>query len=146
MQNLQIIKADNNPNLKKKCTTVINNSLYKEFTENLLNLMYKSNGVGIAANQVGVLKNIIIVLNDSGPLIMFNPKIIDSSPELVLGTEGCLSFENIECSIERPKWVKVQFSNLNEELHTVLLENLAARIFFHEYDHLNGITMLDRKK
>ncbi len=78
------------------------------------------------------------------PVVMINPKILSASNELIAGDEGCLSVPGKRVSILRHQWLEVSWQNLSGEHNTARLEGFVARIFQHELDHLDGITLLER--
>lgn len=106
-------------------------------------------GVGLAAPQVGV--NIrLMVWNESGKkgegqeVVLVNPRIISSSKDNKVFEEGCLSFPNIYGDVIRPSKVKVKAQDLTGKKFTVSISGFAARIFQHEFDHLQGTLLCDR--
>ena len=105
--------------------------------EDMLDTMYETNGVGLAAPQVGVLKRIVVIDVGEGPLILINPEIIETSGEQT-GDEGCLSVPGKVGQVTRPNYVKVkaQDVDMNEVIYEG--EELLARAFCHEIDHLDG--------
>lgn len=105
--------------------------------EDMLDTMYETNGVGLAAPQVGVLKRIVVIDVGEGPLILINPEIIETSGEQT-GDEGCLSVPGKAGQVTRPNYVKVkaQDVDMNEVIYEG--EELLARAFCHEIDHLDG--------
>lgn len=124
--------------LEKRCKEV------KEMTprtamliDDMLDTMYEEFGVGLAAPQVGVLKRIAVVDIGDGPYVMINPEIIESAGSQT-GDEGCLSLPGKAGQVTRPNYVKVRC--LNEEMEEVIYEGeeLLARAFCHEIDHLDG--------
>ncbi len=123
--------------------------------DDMLETMYEANGVGLAAPQVGVLKQIIVIdvsseLEDedesedvnNGPFVLINPEIIESSGEQT-GQEGCLSVPGKYGIVTRPNYVKVKA--LDRDMNEIELEGegLLARAFCHEIDHLNGKMFVD---
>lgn len=134
------ILQDGDKRLLKKSKRVakIDNSI-RELAENLIITMKSANGVGLAAPQCGILKQVIIVLINEEPQVLINPEIIFESEEKVTEEEGCLSFRNQFYPIPRAKEVTVKYKNLSghpvRESHTGLI----ARILQHEIDHLHGI-------
>ena len=108
-----------------------------ELVDDMLETMYESNGVGLAAPQVGILKRIVVIDVGEGPIVLINPEIIETSGEQT-GEEGCLSLPGKWGIVTRPNYVKVRA--LNEEMEEVELEGegLLARAFCHEIDHLGG--------
>ena len=110
--------------------------------------MVGANGVGLAAPQVGVSKQICIVdlsvgENPDDLHILINPEII-ANEGIQKGEEGCLSFPDIVTVVERPYKVTVRAQNLSGNTFEVSGEGLLARAFCHEIDHLNGVLMTDR--
>ena len=99
--------------------------------------MYEAMGVGLAAPQVGILKRIVVIDVGEGPIILINPVIIETAGEQC-GEEGCLSVPGKAGLVTRPNYVKVRA--LNEEMEEIELEGeeLLARAFCHELDHLDG--------
>ncbi len=139
------------PRLLEPChpIDVIDDSV-RELAANMAEEMYRSNGVGLAAPQVGVQKRMVVVdcdLDEYGkrPLVLINPEVIWSSEELEHAGEGCLSIPGVSFEIERPVGVKVRALDLEgEEVIHDAPEGLFARCLQHEIDHVNGITMFER--
>lgn len=118
------------------------------FIADMHQTMIKANGVGLAAPQVGVSKQVAIIdlsvgENPDDLHILINPEII-ASEGLQKGEEGCLSFPDIITVVERPYNVTVRAQNLSGDFFEVTGEGLLARAFCHEIDHLNGVVMTDR--
>ena len=109
--------------------------------------MAESNGVGLAAPQVG-LKKRILVLNHTGEekdnLTLVNPRIVDRSGPLTSFDEGCLSFPGIYAEIERPDRCKVEAVDIHGEPIVAEYDGFVSRIIQHEYDHLEGVLLVDR--
>jgi peptide deformylase len=108
--------------------------------------MQAADGVGLAANQVGILKRLFTwgVGEDEGEWgSVVNPVLLDASEELQGGDEGCLSFPGLFYPLDRPLRVAVAFRDLDGEERNVQLEGLLARIWLHEMDHLNGVLFID---
>jgi peptide deformylase len=113
-------------------------------------VMYAAEGVGLAAPQVGFNKR-LMVFNESGDrkkwleeVIMINPRIVEKSEATEVGIEGCLSFPDMDGDVERAKSVKVEALNTRGKKITKKFTGWTARIFQHEYDHLDGIVYVDR--
>jgi|TARA_B100001094_G_scaffold95592_1_gene91604 peptide deformylase len=112
-----------------------------KIAEEMINDMIKFNGVGLAANQVGFNGRIFVMKPKSGkPYAVINPTIEGVSATSKLDVEGCLSFPNLFLYVNRPDKVDVNFLDIEGKNVTMLLEDLEARIFLHEFDHLEGIT------
>ena len=113
-------------------------------------VMYAAEGVGLAAPQVGVNKR-LMVYNESGDrkkwldeVVMVNPVITDFSEAVDVGTEGCLSFPDMSGEVQRSKWIKVEALTLKGKKMKKKFTGWEARIFQHEYDHLDGVVYIDR--
>lgn len=109
----------------------------QDLIEDMLDTMYEAQGVGLAAPQVGILKRIVVIDVGEGPIVLINPEIIETSGEQT-GDEGCLSVPGMAGQVTRPNYVKVRA--LDEEMNEVEYEGeeLLARAFCHEIDHLDG--------
>ena len=135
--------------LKKKCQEIKNiNSDIISLSKDLLETMYKSSGIGLAAPQIGVLKRIFVM--DCGeeeknkePYVFINPEIVWVSDELNLHEEGCLSIPEIYVEIERPKKVKINFKDIMGDNKSEFFEGISATCVQHEIDHLNGKLSID---
>ncbi len=114
-------------------------NIVKLMKENML----LEDGIGLAANQIGITKRIILIAFENEPEIMFNPEIIWKSDDEDYMTEGCLSFENLVVEIKRKKSVKIAYKNLENQPVVKILDGIYARVAQHEIDHLNGILIVD---
>ncbi len=105
--------------------------------EDMLDTMYETGGVGLAAPQVGILQRIVVIDVGEGPIVLINPEIIETSGEQT-GDEGCLSVPGKAGCVTRPNYVKVKAfdAGMNEVIYEG--EELLARAFCHEIDHLEG--------
>ena len=106
--------------------------------EDMFETMYETNGVGLAAPQVGILKRIVVMdVDDGNQYVLINPEILETSGSQT-GMEGCLSVPNKSGEVTRPNYVKVKA--LNEKMEEFILEGeeLLARCILHECDHLDG--------
>lgn len=114
-----------------------------QLLEDMAETMYKENGVGLAAPQVGVLRRVIVIDIGDGLIKFINPEIVEMEGEQQ-DVEGCLSIPNIIGEVKRPYRVKVK--GLNEFGKAVEMEatELLARAFCHEIDHLDGILFIDK--
>jgi len=137
--------------LRKKTgrVTEINNKTI-ELIRDMFATMRNANGVGLAANQVGVDKQIFIVdisgvegYQDSKPLTIINPKIIERSDEKIKIEEGCLSIPDIRAELLRPKDIVITYQDTDLKEHTIKASDILARVMQHEYDHLQGILFID---
>lgn len=124
--------------LTKKCKEVTKMTLRNRILINdMLDTMYESEGVGLAAPQVGILKRIVVIDIGDGPIVLINPKILETSGEQT-GEEACLSVPGKSGVVTRPNYVRIR--TLNEDMEEVEMEGeeLLARAFCHEIDHLEG--------
>lgn len=122
--------------------------------DNLIATVGQANGVGIAAPQVAESYHLFIVASRPNlrypnaptmePTAMINPKILAHSTEIVKGWEGCLSIPEIRGYVPRYEAIEIEYTDRNGKLQKQELTDFVARIFQHEYDHLNGIVFLDR--
>lgn len=137
--------------LRKKAALVkeISNEDIK-LIKDMFETMHNANGVGLAANQVGVDKSIFIV-DISGieghenvkPMVFINPKIVERSKDKSVVEEGCLSIPDVRGEIERPKSIKITYQDYDLKEHTIEAYEILARAIQHEYDHLKGILIVD---
>ena len=109
----------------------------KNLVQDMLDTMYEKMGVGLAAPQVGILKQIVVIDVGEGPIVLINPEIVETSGEQT-GEEGCLSVPGKWGIVTRPNYVKVRALNENMEEFEIEGEELLARAFCHEIDHLGG--------
>ena len=111
-----------------------------KLAEQMHTLMIQNNGIGLAAPQVNINKSFFIVGDKTRYKLAVNPKIIETSEEKVLMTEGCLSFPGLFLKVLRPLNCVVEYVNNKGETVNEKLEGMMSRVFQHETDHLNGIT------
>ena len=113
--------------------------------EMLIQHMVYHEGIGLSANQIGIpFKVFSMMVNDKDVICCFNPKIIEESDEQVIFSEGCLSFPQLFLKIKRPERVMVKYQNADGDEISAHFDGLAARVFQHEMDHMNGTTYLNR--
>ena len=106
--------------------------------------LYESeSGIGLAAPQVGIQRQIFVWDMDDAPMVILNPKIVESDGEWVYD-EGCLSIPGLYVEMTRPKTVLMTGVDLNGNEISFEADELEARLFQHELDHLNGVLMFDR--
>lgn len=116
------------------------------FIKDMKETMLKKDGIGLAGNQVDVLKRIIVVNTKDGPLVLINPKISGKSFKKEEAEEGCLSLPDIYGIVRRHR--KITVSAYTQDGTRVKLKTIGmfARVIQHEVDHLNGILFTDRAK
>ncbi|HEV2092781.1 MAG TPA: peptide deformylase [Rubrobacter sp.] len=113
-------------------------------TEDMLLTMHEREGVGLAANQVGRLRRVLVAALEEDEYVVVNPVIEARSDETETLAEGCLSIPGIQVEVERPVAVTVTGKDAAGEDLRIEAQGLLARIFQHEVDHLDGVLILDR--
>lgn len=116
----------------------------RNIAANMIRTMEKNSGIGLAANQVGILKQIIVVLVNNEPKVMINPEILDFSKEYCVMNEGCLSFPQQFYDIQRPEKVKVKYRCLSGRPMIEWYGGIEARCILHEIDHIRGIVFTEK--
>ncbi len=155
-QKVREIAQLGDPVLRQKSSKVddTNSEQVVKVVEVMLNTLSKSNGVGIAAPQVSESVRIVIIASrpskrypsapEMEPVIMFNPYFENLSEEVNKDWEGCLSIPGIRALVPRYEKIKVSYQNQQGTQQELLTDGFIARIFQHEYDHLDGLVYLDR--
>lgn len=121
----------------------------KSTARRMFKLMYAADGVGLAAPQVGINKRLMVYNEFGDPkkwlneIVLVNPRIVEKSPGRDIATEGCLSFPGMDGPVERSKWIKVEAQNLKGKKLKKKFTGFEARLFQHEYDHLDGVVYID---
>ncbi len=132
--------------LTKKCREVKAMTPHlKELISDMLETMYDAEGVGLAAPQVGVLRQIVVIDIGEGPIVLVNPRIIEQDGEQE-GNEGCLSVPGKAGVVVRPNHVVAEGLNENMEPVRIEGEELLARAICHELDHLQGVMYTSKVK
>jgi len=130
--------------LKKICRPVINfDARLHTLLDDMHDTVVAADGAGLAAPQVGVLRRVVLVINGDDFLELINPEIVETKGEQI-EAEGCLSVPGIYGTVSRPAYVKVRAQDRFGEWFEVEGEELAARAFCHEIDHLNGTLFTDK--
>ena len=139
------IKTFGDPVLKTRAAPVREfDETLQRLTEDMLTTMREREGVGLAANQVGRLRRVLVAAVEDDEYAVVNPKLETSSEETELFAEGCLSIPGIHVDVERPTAVTVTGQDLSGKPIRLEAEGLLARVLQHEIDHLNGVLILDR--
>jgi peptide deformylase len=117
--------------------------------QSMIEFMLDNRGIGLAANQIGVAKQVFVMgsKNIPGftePFAIFNPKIIEASKEQILDQEGCLSYPGLYLHIKRPEWIVAEFQDSSGNFKEIKIDGYMAKCFQHEFDHLNGVCFVDR--
>lgn len=142
------------PVLRKQSVEINKGDNLMEIVTNIFDTLKKEGGLGLTATQIGVLKRLFLM--DTSPLIednpeiekveqaFINPEILERSSETIKYEEGCLSIPGIYESVERPVKIRVRYQDTFFNTIEKELDGIQARIFQHEYDHLEGILFIDR--
>lgn len=135
---IRTIREIGDPVLEKKCKEVKEmTERTRELIDDMIETMYDAEGVGLAAPQVGILKRICVIDVGEGPIVLINPRVVETSGEQS-GHEGCLSVPGKSGVVTRPNYVKVVALDENMESIEVEGTELLARAILHETDHLDG--------
>ncbi len=138
------IRTIGDPVLKQVATDVsIIDATTARLVDDMLDTMYEAPGIGLAAPQIGVQKRLIVWDIGEGPESIINPRISESDGEWVF-EEGCLSIPGLYFEIVRPKLVHVEGLDLDGNEVSFDADELLARLFQHELDHLDGVLMVER--
>ncbi|MDR0795144.1 MAG: peptide deformylase [Tannerella sp.] len=142
------------PVLREKAETVDRNHPdLQQLVDDMFETMYKADGVGLAAPQVGLPIRLFVI--DANSLtkdhpeckefkrVMINPEILDKKDEIISLEEGCLSFPGIHEKVARSAGIKVQYTDEKHIQRTEILEGFNARVVQHEFEHLNGGVFID---
>lgn len=136
---LRKIFSDKDPALHKVCKPVENfDSKLHRLLDDMRDTLIESGGVGLAAPQVGILRRVVLVDNGEEILELVNPTLLETDGEQE-GPEGCLSVEGKYGLVKRPYYAKVRAQDRNGNWYEAEGEELTARCFCHELDHLDGI-------
>lgn len=137
--------------LRKKVDTVTQiDDKTIELIRFMFDTMRNANGIGLAANQVGINKSIFVVdispvedYEKYKPITMINPRIVNKSDETSSFEEGCLSIPDIRAEVIRPKEITIKYQDIDLAEQQIDVDDLYARVIQHEYDHLKGILFTD---
>ena len=136
------------PILRKKCKDVFPEEDLSDLINDMMDSMYEAEGNGLAANQIGVNKNLFVVDishidENETPRVFLNGKIENSQGESVY-SEGCLSLPEIKFDVARPEIITFSFQDKDRKKKVEEFDGLLSRAIQHEVDHLNGILIIDR--
>ena len=138
MRNLVL---EDDPILKKRCQPFDFDNPQedpKKLAKELVEAMYKYEGLGLSACQIGVDLKVFSMISDDSPIVCFNPRITEYSEETTYMREGCLTFPGLWFPIQRAHGVNVTFANEEGENMSGTFVQLTAKVFQHEYDHMLG--------
>lgn len=128
----------------------VNDEIRQTIVE-MLQTMYSNDGIGLAAPQVGINKQLLVIdleLKDENkpPLVMINPEVKSAGGDLITSEEGCLSVPEVFLDVIRPDKVEVVYRDEEGRPQRIVADGLLARVIQHEMDHLNGVLFVDRVK
>ncbi len=137
------IRYDDDEILRKRSREIeeIDNKI-RELALDMIDTMYKYDGVGLAAPQIGILKRIVVIDPGTGPKVFINPVITKRSGSQT-GEEGCLSSPNVFGNVDRPANITVEYYDIEGKVQKIKAKDLEAVILCHEIDHLDGKLFLD---
>lgn len=143
---LRKIRTEGDDCLRMQCKPVkeINNNIHILIND-MFDTMYDANGVGLAAPQVGIVKQVVVIDDYEGNVLaLINPKIEQIGTEMQTSTEGCLSLPGYSGNVQRPKKVRVTALDETGEEIEIIAEDMLAVILSHEIDHLSGTLYKDK--
>jgi peptide deformylase len=150
MSVLKIVKYPSDILLQKLQPVENFDSDLKYIVKDMFETMYAYNGIGLAANQVGINKRIVVVdvsLREERkvlPIVLINPQIVNYSKKKQVAEEGCLSFPGFFEKVVRSLSVEIEYYDINGKRQRIIAEGLLARVLQHEIDHINGIVFVKR--
>lgn len=140
---LRNILTDENPALHKVCKPVTNfDTKLHRLLDDMIETLEEAEGVGLAAPQVGILRRVVVVDTGDEVIELVNPSLLETSGEQI-GAEGCLSYPGKYGLVKRPNYASVRAQDRNGNWFVVEGEELTARCFCHELDHLDGIMFME---
>jgi peptide deformylase len=138
------IRLFGDPVLRQRATEIENvDASLVRLAEDMIQTMYEAPGVGLAAPQVGVQRRLFVYDVGDGPFSVINPQIVETSGEW-LYEEGCLSIPGLSWELVRPKEVHLRGFDLDGNELDIEADELLARCFQHEMDHLDGVLIVER--
>ncbi|CAB5066713.1 MAG: peptide deformylase [Actinobacteria bacterium] len=138
------IRTYGDPVLKSQSLAIENiDDKLVRLTDAMFDIMYEAPGIGLAAPQIGVQKQLFVYDIGDGADVLINPVVVESSGEWVY-EEGCLSIPGLYVEMVRPKEILLKGINIDGEEVSVEADELLSRLFQHELDHLNGVLMFER--
>lgn len=137
-----------NPLLNTVCEPCeVGDKSLKKLAKQMVKAMYKNDGCGLAAPQLGVTKRLVVIdceEEQGNPIVLVNPEILETKGEPVTDDEGCLSCPGVAVPIKRPPWARVRYFDLDGEEWIIEGDGLLGRCLQHEIDHLDGVTLFER--
>lgn len=145
---LKVVTAPD-PMLREVCTECeVGDASLKKLAKKMAATMYKNDGCGIAAPQVGILKRFVVIdcdvdSEEENPIAMVNPVIVETKGEIEEAEEGCLSCPGISVPVARPVWARCRYFDLDGNECEISGDGLLGRCLQHECDHLDGKTLFE---
>ena len=136
----KLIEAEN-PIMKVRLSGCSPDLDRDDVEEKLLDSMKNYNGIGLSANQIGIMERVFVMYSDvkkRETITCFNPKIVTQSDTKILMDEGCLTYPGLWLKVKRPDGIEVEYEDKNGEIQHQAMFGLECRIFLHEYDHMEG--------
>jgi peptide deformylase len=115
-----------------------------QLAKDMVQFMYEVNGIGLAANQVGLPYRVFAMRGHPENFVCFNPKIVHYGDTVVQLEEGCVTYPGMVVKIKRPQSIRVRYFMANGDVRTDTFIGMSARIFQHELDHLDGVLFYER--
>lgn len=139
--------SEDDPNLHHPCHEFdFNNPPFDpvEFSKNFVKFMRDNGGIGLSANQVGVPYSIFAMRAHPENFVCFNPKVVQPSEQQIVLEENSLTFKGLIAKIKRPQHIRVRYTQPNGEVVTKQFTGMAARVFQHQMDFLDGVMFFNR--
>ncbi len=134
------------PTLRKKAEPYAPGEIDQRFIDDMIETMYKQDGVGLAANQVNVAKRLVVCTDREKEYVLINPRIVGHSMARKSDYEGCLSLPGLHAEVSRYERVIVRALDRNERPLEITADGLLSVVLQHEIDHLDGILYVDRAR
>ena len=131
----------NNPILSIPLSGISEDADREQIKNDLIETMKNFNGIGLSANQIGIMERVFVMYSDiknKKTMVCFDPRIVSFSDEEIVMEEGCLTFPGLWLKVSRPDGIEVIYEDENGENQEKAMFGLEARIFQHEYDHMEG--------
>jgi peptide deformylase len=121
----------------------------EQLEKSMIDFMIEANGIGLAANQIGITKRVFVMgsHNIPGfpvPFAVFNPRIVETGTDIITDQEGCLSYPGLFLTVKRPSWIIAEYQNSRGDIIEARFDGYLAKCFQHELDHLDGICFVDK--
>ena len=117
--------------------------------KSMIDFMIDANGIGLAANQIGIVKRVFVMGSNNipgfpAPFAVFNPRIVEASTEMITDQEGCLSYPGLFLTVKRPSWIVAEYQNAKGDTIEARFDGYLSKCFQHELYHLDGICFVDK--